>query len=673
MYALLKLALSKDDIQRLLDHFEAREIQLVNGEHGEALTAEVVKNGGFSVNYGGYGRKITLGTGKSFASKWEAATHEELFDAKKPFANVTVFLHESVPQLERDAIDAFVTKNGGLTNAEGGAADLWIHALKPREASTAIPEQVIRADLNAVLDAFPRAAKALEKSIEAAPAAKGGRARKAKITPEQIAAFEEITVLLGDKDLAKVNEGLLRSSELSEHIDHLLGGLKAKDGRLSDSGAYRKLGREKYRDFIVYNLLSMAPAESKAGRVRACITNIHLRSAKILPVLKGFDALEALTLTLSRSEQGEAIASLIDREFSLEMGFSGCSEFPALLYLHTTAPLQGLAAPMLDELILASYDAAPLEAGAIPPSVTRLSLRNIQSLCDLGFLVGNKAIQRIHIADCPALRDISALASLPSLTHAVIKADIETPPTTWPKSLVHLEAETWACESIGQLPQGLTHFSLRACTGITNLSCIEHCKAPFADHALGINVTNREKIVNVRSSKEGEHLWLDFESGDYSTAGVSPAGQLRLGGCRSLVSLEGLVSGCGLKQISLPSHPIDVSVLAGMPDVTVVIEKRSDDIIQSLSGLPKLRLKIVKCDSLKDLEFLEPLFSNLVVLDLTQVYTVKDVSAVIKMDNLAELKIDGRSDNPAMAQLKKSRFTSKGQIDAFRLKFMAGG
>jgi hypothetical protein len=44
----------------------------------------------------------------------------------------------------------------------------------------------------------------------------------------------------------------------------------------------------------------------------------------------------------------------------------------------------------------------------------------------------------------------------------------------------------------------------------------------------------------------------------------------------------------------------------------------------------------------------------------------------MNMEKLAELKIDGRSENPAMIQLKKSRFTSKGQIDALRLKFMAG-
>jgi len=670
MNALLKLAHSKDDIKRLLDHLEARDIQLANREHGEVLTTEVVENGGFSVNYGGYGRKITLGTGKSFASKWEAITHEELFDNKKPFANVTVFLHESVPQIERDTITAFVTKNGGVVKPDS-EADLLIHALKPKEVTSAIPGQVVRADLSAVLDAFPRVAKALENSIEASPAAKGGRSKKAKITPEQIAAFEEIKLLFAEKDLGKVNEGLLRARDLSDQLDHLLSGLKVKEGELSEAGLYRELGqvgRRTHRDFVVYNLLSMAPEDSKAARIRSSITKVNLgiNSTSPPPVLKRFDGLELLSVVKGNSTY------LVSEDLTLENDFSRCAAFSSLACLRASVPLIGLNAPLLDELVLSSACFENLEDSDIPESVTRLSLRNIPSLPDLKFLSGNNTIQRIHIVECPGLRDISALASLPSLTHAVINAEIESPPAAWPDSLVHLEAERWVCDSLGQLPQGLTHFSLGACKGIKSLKCIEPCTAPFTDHALGINVTNRQKIVNVRSDKESENVWFDFESGDYSSLGVLPAGHLRLGGCRSLVSLEGLVSGCGLKQISLPSHPIDVSVLAGMPEVTVVIVKHSIDIIQSLSSLPKLRLRIANCNSLKDLEFLEPLFSNLVALDLTQVYTVKDVSAVIKMENLAELKIDGRSDNPAMAQLKKSRFTSKGQIDVFRLKFMAG-
>jgi hypothetical protein len=326
---------------------------------------------------------------------------------------------------------------------------------------------------------------------------------------------------------------------------------------------------------------------------------------------------------------------------------------------------------MLDELVLRSECFDNLKSSDIPASATRLSLLDIPSLSNLEFLAGHKSIQRIYIADCPALRDISALASLPALTHAVIKAEIETPPAIWPESLVHLEAEGWVCEVLGQLPSCLTHFSIDACTSIKNLLCIEHCTAPFTDHALGINVTNREKIVNVRTSKKSENVWFDFESGNYSSLGVLPAGHLRLGDCPSLVSLEGLTSRCGLKQIHLPSHPIDVSSLKDVPEAIVVIGKRSENVIKSLSCLPRLRLRI-HYKSLDDLEFLEPLYHTLVALDLTQVCSVKDVSAVIKMENLAELKIDGRSDNPAMAQLKKSRFTSKGQIDAFRLKFMAG-
>lgn len=662
MHALLKLVQSKDDAKRLLALCDSRDICLASKQHDEELTEQVVENGGFSVSHGSYGSKITLGTGKSFAAKWEPITKEELFDAKKPFANLTVAFHESVPQLERESIEGFIAKNGGVLSTDS-LADLWIHALKPKDALAAIPEQAARTDLNSLLDAFPRAAKALEKMQEATPAAKGGKPEKAKITPEQIAAFEEIKQLLSEDDLAKVNEGLLRARELSDHLDHILSALKVKDGEISEAGLYRQLGWKSHRDFIVCNLLSMASADSKAAKFRSQITKLRLSPP---PVLKGFDGLESLKVGVHEG------GHLISNDLRLEDGFKQCSEFPSLLSLDTSVPLDGLVAPILENLTLRSDRCATLMGADIPSSVTRLALSNIPTLFDLGILKANQSIQRIYISDCPDLRDISILSTLPALTHAVIKAEIEVPPSEWPGSFVHLEAENWASDSLGRLPAGLKHLSLGACTGIKNLKCIEHCQEPFSGHSLGEYVTHREKIVNVRSDKSGDFVWLDFESGDYSTTGARSAGYLSLGGCQDLVSLEGLHRDCGLKQIRLPSHPIDVSILAEMPDVVVIIGKRSEAIIQSLSCLPNLKMQISNCDSLKDLEFLAPLFSNIAALDLSRIYTVKDVSAIMNMEKLAELKIDGRSENPAMIQLKKSRFTSKGQIDALKLKFMAG-
>ena len=668
MQALLKLVQAKDDAKRLLDHCTSHGIKLVNREHGVELTAEIVENGGFSLNHGGYGSKITLGTGKGFSSKWKMVTNDELLDSKKPFTNLTIFIHESVAPLKQIAMRAFIAKNGGVigSDCEG---ELWIHTLKHKEVLASIPEKVVRVDLNAFLIAFPSAAKALEKSIDPEPTAKGGKNRKAKITPLQIAEFEEIKLLLSDDDLANVNVGLLRARELSEHLDHLLGDLKIKDGELSNAGLYRQLGRSTHRDFIVYNLLSMAADDSKAAWTRAAITSICLKHSSATPVLIGFDGLERLAITANTN------GNLVDDSLRLETGFDNCSAFPFLVSLRTSIPLKGLSAPLLDDLCLQTDCFVEPENSAIPARVRSLSLHDIPSLHDLGFLNGNKTIQRIHVANCPSLRDISALESLPALTHALIEAEIETPPSAWPEKFIHLEAEKWTSESLGKLPPGLMHLTLGACTGIKNLKCLEHCKAPFTDHSLGSNLTNREKIVNTRTDKDGSYIYLSYESGD-SCWGVAPAGHLNLSGCQGIASIDGLFKGCGLKQIGLPSHAIDVSALAEMPDVSVVVGSVSEDVIQALSCLPKLRLKIADCYSLKDLKdlaFLEPIASNLVALDLTQVYMVRDVSSVVKMENLEELKIDGRSENPAMAQLKKSRLTSRGQIDAFRLKFMAGG
>lgn len=662
MQALLKLVNSKDDARRLLALCTSRGIQLASKQHGEELTEQIVENGGFSVSHGSYGSKITLGTGKGFASKWKPITNEQLFDAKKPFANLTVAFHESVPHLVHEAVGAFIAKNGGFLSTDG-SADLWIHELKAKDALIAIPEEAARTDLNTLLDAFPRAAKVLEKAKESMPAAQSGKPKKAKITPEQIATFEEIKLLFSEEDFTKVNEGLLRAQELPEHLDHLLSGLKIKDGEISEAGLYRQLGWKSHRDFIIYNLLSMAPHDSKAAKIRSQITKIQVSPP---PVLKGFDSLE--TLKVSTHEDGH----LISDNFKLESGFTNCSELPSLLSLDTSVPIDGLIAPILERLTLRSERCASVKASDIPPSVSRLSLCEIPALSDMGMLKGNQSVQRIYISNCPNLRDISAASTLTALTHAVIKAEIDTPPSEWPVSLIHLEAEKWTSDSLGRLPVSLKHFSLGACTGIRNLKCIEHCKVPFSEHSLGENVTSGEEIINVRSDKTGDFVYFDFASGNSSSSRARPAGYLSLGGCQDIVSLEGIHYDCGLKQIRLPSHPIDVTPLADMPEVIVIIGKRSEAIIQSLRCLPKLRLQISNCDSLKDLEFLTPLLSNLVALDLSKVYTVRDISAVIKMENLAQLKINGRAKNPAMTQLKKSRFTTKSQIDAMKLKFMAG-
>ena len=665
MNALLKLVQTKDDAKRLLALCNSRDICLANKEHGEELTEQVVENGGFSVSHGSYGSKITLGTGKSFAAKWKPITKEELFDVKKPFVNLTVAFHVSVPQQERECIGVFIAKNGGVLSTDG-LADLWIHALKAKDVLPAIPEQAARTDLNSLLNAFPRAAKALEKLQEPLPVAKGGKAKKAKITPEEIAAFEEIKQLLSEDDLAKVNEGLLRARELSDHLDYILSGLKIKDGEISDAGLYRQLGRKSHRDFIVCNLLSMASEDSKAAMFRSQIAKLRVSPP---PVLKGFDGLESLTVVAHEGDH------LINNDLRLEDGFKQCSEFPSLLSLSTSIPLDGLVAPSLENLTLRSDPFAPPRDAHIPSSVTRLALINNPTLSDLGMLKGNKSIQRFYISDCPALRDISILSTLPVLTHAVIKAEVKVPPSKWPDTLIHLEAEGWMTETLGNLSAGLTHLSLRACSEIKNLKFLENCLIPFANHALGLSVLRREKIVDVKYSQDRDWVSLIFDSGD-RVGSYRPAGYLNLAGCQAITSLDGLHNRCGLKEIWLPAIPIDVSTLSCLPEVTVAIFKPKQDtdgaLVQSLTCLPELRLKIGKCDVLESLDFLEPLFSSLVALDLSQVWEVNDASSVFKMQKLAEFKINGHSDNPAMTLFKKSRFTSKSQIDALKLKFMAG-
>lgn len=555
------------------------------------------------------------------------------------------------------------------------------------------------------------------------------------LSPEHIATFKEIRRLFMDKDLAIVNEGLLKARALSEHLDYLLGGLTVRDGKLANS-IYQRLGRRPYHEFIVFSLLSMAHENTKASKIRSAIRILpeNFFPKALYPVLKGFDGLEQLCVS------GAGHADVVSDDMKLDNGgFTHCTEFPSLKTLKTSIPLTGLKAPKLDHLILDSDHFCELKSTDIPASVTRLSLRNISSLTDLDFLAENKAIQRIHVFCCTSLRDISALATLCGLTHAVIEAGIDTPPSVWPESLLHLEARGWACPSIGTLPHGLKHFSLAACTGINNLECIQDCIDPFIDNAIGISATYNDYEFEECSVDGKSIAWLknpprgygprsDTETVAYMhlrcndryelevkwSHDVSPAGYLSLEGCRNITSLDGLPIGCSLKRILLPSHPIDVSALMPLQGYIVAVSPaaipfetllqtdpflelprafcaQSDEFIQSLSCLHELRLmiargyiegEVIRGDqieqgmvpvpvSLINLDFLEPLYSELVSLDLSEISSVKDITALINMEKLAEFKIS-MHDDEFMAQYKRSAFMTKNQIDSLRLRLLAG-
>lgn len=554
------------------------------------------------------------------------------------------------------------------------------------------------------------------------------------LPPEHIATFKEIRRLFMSKDLATVHEGLLKARALSEHLDYLLGGLTVRDGKLANS-IYQRLGRRPYHEFIVFSLLSMAHKNTKASKIRSAIRILpeNFFPKALCPALKGFDGLERLCV----SSAGRADVVSDDMKLD-DGGFTHCSEFPSLTTLKTSIPLTGLKAPKLDHLILDSDHFCKLKNTDIPASVTRLSLRNISSLTDLGFLAENKAIQRIHVFGCSSLRDISALETLCSLTHAVIDAGIETPPRTWPESLLHLEAKGWACSSIGRLPHGLKHFSLTACTEINNLECIQECIDPFTDHALGISATyndyefeectvNGESIAWLKNPPPGYGPRSDAETVTYlhlrcndrneleseCSNHVSPAGYLSLEGCRNLASLDGLPIGCSLKRILLPSHPIDVSALIPLQGYAVAVSPaaipfetllqtdpflelprafcaQSDKFIQSLSCLRELRLIIVRgCIegevfrgdqieqgqvpvpvSLMNLNFLEPLYSELISLDLSEISSVKNITALAGMEKLAEFKTS-KYDDEFVAQYSRSSFTTKKQVDSLKLRLLA--
>ena len=91
MKALLKIINTRDDASRLLKICDENNVKVLHKKHLKKLSKEIIQEGGFSTNFGGYGSYSNLGLGDSFHSKWHLDG-----TIKKQFSNVRVCFEDSI-------------------------------------------------------------------------------------------------------------------------------------------------------------------------------------------------------------------------------------------------------------------------------------------------------------------------------------------------------------------------------------------------------------------------------------------------------------------------------------------------------------------------------------------------------------------------------------------------
>jgi hypothetical protein len=323
MKALLKLITTKDRARELLAICNRKGYVLVHKNHEEPLTEAIITEGGFTVNFGGYGSYSRLGLGNNFGSKWKIDGLD--LPSNKGFSGVDVCFGVGLDAEKQKAIADFIVKQGGLILEVGsGNCDLCILA------STAGDEQNLLELIGKMVDgAKGFLTIGVDEFLQVIPAIKKPRAKTAKAS-QLSDELKQLQNQLQERDYESINSALQVLKGRDADIDVLLQGVSvdSASGELDRGPKFKGSGPAmEYLDLALAGLLSLAGAGSEGARIRASIKKLRF-AVKKLPLLKGFTALEDLEIILNRVDDEAQTEKILDL---IEFG-----EFPALLRLTIT-------------------------------------------------------------------------------------------------------------------------------------------------------------------------------------------------------------------------------------------------------------------------------------------------------------------------------------------------
>lgn len=339
--------------------------------------------------------------------------------------------------------------------------------------------------------------------------------------------------LLSATDKATVAQGMQIAESMGAPMEALLEGVSVNDraGELIRNARFSGTkDAQPQLDRVLLHQLSLAEAGSDLGKLRAQVRKIALSGDEI-PILRGFDGLEALEITLDAPENIHQAPTLDD--------LSALGPLPRLQTLKIAAQALGRTRAVLKSL-------AGLQAPALQEAhLGELALEDIEALkvCT--------QLKRLNLAKSPALRSISALAgSAGTLEHLDLSdcASIESlQPLQGARQLQSLDLE--GCQGIDSLlplsdSQALTDIVF---SGLTQLKSLAGLTGPL--------LTTR----NQRFSEK--HLVISGCNALTSLQGLPPLDpeikMVTLNGLDALTNLSGLTGAASVTQLNLSAQALE--------------------------------------------------------------------------------------------------------------------
>jgi len=396
MKALLKFGTTEDRVRELVEICKKKGYVLQHKNHGEPLTEAIIKEGGFTVNFGGYGSYSRLGLGNNFGTKWEIRGLD--VPPSKGFTDVDVCFGAGVDSDKQAAVAEYVKKQGGSVS-DTGKGDCDVCIVSSSDDNT----QSLLETMGAMIDgAKGFIIVPIDEFLSVIPAIKKPRSKaapSAKLSDE----LKELQKKLQERDF-DVIEGILESLKGKDaDIDLLVQNVSIdpETGELDRGSKFKGTGPAlRFLDVALMGLLSIASDSSSAGQLRKSIRKLSF-GVRRLPLLRGFTGLEDLEIEIDRVDDETDVIVLDD--------LSALGDLPSLTSLQIAndsgyehegiriKTLNGLKAPRLKNLICSDIGLTDISALATCTELLSVDLSNNRELSELDALSAASSLQRLML------------------------------------------------------------------------------------------------------------------------------------------------------------------------------------------------------------------------------------------------------------------------------------
>ncbi len=466
MKALLKLISTNEDANKLLKICKKNSNKILHKKHGQELNKSIISAGGFSINFGGYGSFSNLGLGDNFHTKWELEA-----SGKKQFSKVMVSLDKSIDKELVNKISTFIEKNDGEIVSQEKC-----NLLVKNEKRKTLPKKPRWERDTAPLDNDLEINEFIDVSIEELLTKFPSINPKPKKTIKLSNETKQNIKNLQKRDLDVIEKTIQNISSDQQEIEAILSGVDVnKEGEI-ERGTYFKGTKPSlsYSDLGLLNLLSISEVNSKGCEIRNSIKKMDLTVQEI-PILKGFDALEHLTI------------SIINKNELNIKDLSSFSEFKSLksLTIQLDKSVSEDIRPTWSDkkVVISSID------GLKAPKLEYLTIMNL-GLSDVKFLNNCKELLQLSLDENEELEDINSLTNCSKLKILNLnKTSVKTLEPLRDLSLLEI-------------------ISISDCDSLNNLKGLENLKIKISDN--NINNENRDFDESTLSRLESlvsiEHL-----------------------------------------------------------------------------------------------------------------------------------------------------------------------